>query len=64
MRKAGNKRLLFEAALGSAREVRMALRIARRWLYISSEHRERIDALLDQECAILWTLLKRNFTSR
>jgi len=57
VRRGGNKRLLFEAALGSAREVRKALAVAVAWRYVTRERVAKLDALLDQECAILWRLV-------
>ncbi len=57
VREGGNKRLLFEAALGSAREVRKALKVAIAWRYVTHERVAKLDGLLDQECAILWRLV-------
>ena len=56
MREGGNKRLLFEAALGSAPEVRSALDVAIAWGVVTELRIKKLRELLDAECAILWRL--------
>ena len=54
--KAGNARLRFSTACGSAKEVRAALSVASDWGYIEARTAARLDARLDQVCAITWSL--------
>ena len=53
---AGNARARFSTACGSAKEVRAALQVASDWGYIESRTAARLDAKLDEVCAITWCL--------
>lgn len=53
----GRDRVHFYAiALGSAREVRAALEVARAWGMIGAE--PEVDSLIDRVCAMLWRLTR------
>ena len=56
---AGNARLRFATACGSAKEVRAALNIASDWGYIETRMAARLDERLDEVCAITWCLSRR-----
>ena len=56
---AGNARARFATACGSAKEVRAALHVAGDWRYIAPEKALRLDAKLDEVCAITWCLSRR-----
>ncbi len=53
---AGNRRLHFERAAGSNRELRAALKMAARWGYVDGGAVASCDRLGDQVAAILWRL--------
>jgi len=56
-RREGKDRLhLFRVALGSAGEVRTALRVAAAWGYISDETAAPVEPPLDHLIAVLWKL--------
>ena len=55
----GNARARFSTACGSAKEVRAALHIASDWSYIEAQTATRLDAELDEVCAITWCLGRR-----
>ncbi len=52
----GNRRLHFERAAGSNRELRAALRMAVRWGYVHAAPAQACDGAADQVGAILWRL--------
>ena len=54
--KAGNARLRFATACGSAKEVRAALHVASDWGYIEAQIATALDRRLDRVCAITWVL--------
>ena len=56
---AGNARLRFATACGSAKEVRAALNVASDWGYIEAQRATHLDERLDQVCAITWSLSRR-----
>ena len=53
---AGNARLRFATACGSAKEVRAALHVATDWGYIEARRAAHLDERLDRVCAITWCL--------
>ena len=53
---AGNARLRFATACGSAKEVRAALHVASDWGYIEAHRAAHLDERLDRVCAITWCL--------
>ena len=53
---AGNARLRFATACGSAKEVRAALHVASDWGYIEPRRAAQLDERLDRVCAITWCL--------
>ena len=53
---AGNARLRFATACGSAKEVRAALDVASDWGYIEAHRAAHLDRRLDRVCAIAWCL--------
>jgi four helix bundle protein len=53
---AGNARLRFATACGSAKEVRAALHVASDWGYLEAQRVARLDRRLDRVCAITWCL--------
>ena len=53
---AGNRRMRFCSAAGSASEVRMAVRVAVAWRYLAKRDGEPAEALLNRIIAILWKL--------
>ncbi len=53
---AGNARLRFATACGSAKEVRAALHVASDWGYIEAQRAAQLDRRLDRVCAITWCL--------
>ena len=53
---AGNARLRFATACGSAKEVRAALHVASDWGYIEAQRAAHLDRRLDRVCAITWSL--------
>ena len=53
---AGNARLRFATACGSAKEVRAALHVASDWGYIEAQRAAHVDRRLDRVCAITWCL--------
>jgi len=53
---AGNARLRFATACGSAKEVRAALDVASDWGYIEAQVAAELDRRLDRVCAITWCL--------
>ncbi len=53
---AGNARLRFATACGSAKEVRAALHVASDWGYIEAQNAAQLDRRLDRVCAITWCL--------
>ena len=53
---AGNARLRFATACGSAKEVRAALHVASDWGYIEALRVTQLDRRLDRVCAITWRL--------
>ena len=53
---AGNARLRFATACGSAKEVRAALHVASDWGYIEAQRAAHLDRRLDRVCAITWCL--------
>ncbi len=53
---AGNRRVRYSSAYGSAREVRMALRLAAAWGCVSDDKLDRPLQLLDRIGAMLWKL--------
>ena len=53
---AGNARLRFATACGSAKEVRAALHVASDWGYIEAQRAAHLDERLDRVCAITWCL--------
>jgi len=57
--KAGNARLRFATACGSAKEVRAALHVASDWGYIEAQRAAHLDRRLDRVCAITWCLSRR-----
>jgi four helix bundle protein len=57
---AGNARLRFATACGSATEVRAALHIASDWGYLEAQAAAHLDERLDQVCAITWCLSRRS----
>ena len=57
---AGNARLRFATACGSAKEVRAALDVASDWGYIEAHRAAHIDRRLDRVCAITWCLSRRS----
>ena len=57
---AGNARLRFATACGSAKEVRAALSIASTWGYIEARTVVPLDEELDEICAITWCLSRRS----
>ena len=56
---AGNARLRFATACGSAKEVRAALSLASTWGYIEARAVAPLDEELDEICAITWCLSRR-----
>ena len=56
---AGNARLRFATACGSAKEVRAALHVASDWGYIEAQTAAQLDARLDRVCAITWCLSRK-----
>ena len=56
---AGNARLRFATACGSAKEVRAALHVASDWGYIEAEKSAQLDERLDRVRAITWCLSRR-----
>ena len=56
---AGNARLRFATACGSAKEVRAALHVASDWGYIECQTVAQLDERLDRVCAITWCLSRR-----
>ena len=59
-RRRGKDRLhSFRIAAGSAREVQVALRVARAWGYVGDDHIAPAMRLLDRELALLWGLTER-----
>ena len=56
---AGNARLRFATACGSAKEVRAALHVASDWGYIESRRAAHLDLRLDRVCAITWCLSRK-----
>ena len=52
----GNCRARWHTAFGSARETRIALRLAQAWGYVPEDSVTEIDAQLDRVCAMLWRL--------
>jgi four helix bundle protein len=56
---AGNARLRFATACGSAKEVRAALSVATDWGYIEARRTAHLDERLDQVCAITWCLSRK-----
>jgi len=56
---AGNARLRFATACGSAKEVRAALGVASDWGYIEPRVVEPLDRRLDRVCAITWCLSRK-----
>ena len=56
---AGNARLRFATACGSAKEVRAALHVASDWGYIEAQRAARLDQRLDRVCAITWCLSRK-----
>ena len=55
----GNAALRFATACGSAKEVRAALTLACAWGYLEASRAARLDAELDEVCAITWCLSRR-----
>ena len=53
---AGNARLRFATACGSAKEVRAALHLASDWGYVEAHTAAQLDPRLDRVCAITWCL--------
>ena len=53
---AGNARLRFSTACGSAKEVRAALHVASDWGYIETQKAAHLDRRLDRVCAITGVL--------
>ena len=53
---AGNARLRFATACGSAKETRAALYIAGAWGYVDEVAVAELDRRLDRVCAITWVL--------
>ena len=56
---AGNARLRFATACGSAKEVRAALDVASDWGYVEAQRVAQLDERLDRVCAITWCLSRR-----
>jgi four helix bundle protein len=56
---AGNARLRFATACGSAKEVRAALGVASDWGYVEPRVVEPLDLRLDRVCAITWCLSRK-----
>ena len=56
---AGNARLRFSTACGSAKEVRAALHVASDWGYIDAQMATELDRRLDRVCAITWCLSQK-----
>ncbi|MBW2507021.1 MAG: four helix bundle protein [Deltaproteobacteria bacterium] len=56
---AGNARLRFATACGSAKEVRAALGVASDWGYVEPRAVEPLDRRLDRVCAITWCLSRK-----
>ena len=56
---AGNARLRFATACGSAKEVRAALHVASDWGYIEAQNAARLYQRLDRVCAITWCLSRK-----
>jgi len=56
---AGNARLRFATACGSAKEVRAALHVATDWGYIEARRAAQLDRRLDRVCAITWCLSRK-----
>ena len=56
---AGNTRLRFATACGSAKEVRAALHVASDWGYIEAQRAAQLDRRLDRVCAITWCLSRK-----
>ena len=56
---AGTARTRFATACGSAKEVRAALAVAAAWQYIEAQEAAKVDALLDEVCAMTWRLSGR-----
>ncbi len=56
---AGNARLRFATACGSAKEVRAALHVASDWGYIDAHRAAQLDERLDRVCAITWCLSRK-----
>ena len=54
---AGNRRARLHSAMGSAHEVRVALRAALAWGYLAEAQVEPLDAALDRIAAMLWRWL-------
>ena len=57
---AGNARLRFATACGSAKEVRAALHVASDWGYIEAQRAAHLDDRLDRVCAITWCLSRKS----
>lgn len=55
----GNRRMRYLTALGSAKESRAALRVARGWRHVGVAEADVADALLDRIAAMLWKLTRR-----
>ena len=53
---AGNRRLRFITAAGSASETRSALRVACAWSYVSAAEAEAAHALIKRILSMLWKL--------
>ena len=56
---AGNARLRFSTACGSAKEVRAALHVASDWGYIDAPRALELDRRLDRVCTITWCLSRK-----
>ena len=56
---AGNARLRFATACGSAKEVRAALNVASDWGCIETPMATHLDERLDEVCAITWALSRK-----